>query len=921
MNDHIINSAGIQYVRDHLAHFPRPDLDAKRALRDWASNRGITLDPDQVDVVTLHYRPDGAQGYQAVITQRMSLTQALLGKWQGESDNDFFGSLFGAPWAGHFPAGPLKIVNRLPQQPVVDNSAAYGVFNGVFQRTQPARFDPSTYIKLPIEELQRFIDDSDFHAYYTQNLDIYWRVHAGSHRLSCKLAFIAACNKQVAEGSLSDAARKLAWRAAGLMPRGRGIRLSTLTVYGYASTDLLYMNDARSDLTLLYIPGNSSPLLEFASEVALKDWFGEQCKDPVKRQALKQHFNLADLPDGLDFSGLETALSGLGDYPAIHRLSSNRPGFTTDGRWSPRDYVNYRPGKYNPKLTGDLFEALTQRQKERSYADADFIITSNSELTKAKWRGYLNSALNLLMPLTFVVPELAPLLALGGVAQLSLGLDQAINGKTSQEKAEAVSDIAYGLFNASPLAVGAVAKGSGLLRFEIEGFVPPSRINDQWGYPLSPMNAPRLPEVEAAQFFHFSETIEPLDAIAPFERPVTRKTRYDGQPDHLQALTVLSDGEVKELNLIYDVDLDLFFDSRDVNEVDPPHYRATVGTPFVDSIDPATHLATNASRTATLRTLGVDLPLPAQIPVPVRGLQPIPKTLSSLWIGDKAISEKLIENLGNNVKLLKNSGYEYRLFLSNNNPTVYAENVSQLSRKAPDLVVLPLEEQPFFNAFKQSRYFEQYQAAVDGNGGVATNFSSASDVLRYPMLHHEGGLYMDVDDEVLTPGSGRFGCIGFGACAAQPIEQVTLATTEDGLLLQPAMSNQRLGMNQQYNTSMIGSHAGNPTLVAISDEMHARYQTNRDFYQSRPNQAEDPSGFSAYAKRLNRLTGPGLVTDVIDRLLPDLYRLRQFRLLYSMAQTNANHFVDLSAWAEAELELLPLSRFARVGGLHSWTHT
>lgn len=921
MNDHIINSAGTQYVRDHLAHFPRPDLEAGRRMREWASNKGVSLDPDQIDVVTLHYLPDGHHGYQAVITQCVSMTHALLGKWQGESNNDFFGALFGASWAGTFPDGPLRIVEQLPTRGLTDNSSAYLVFNGLFHRTQPARFDTTTYIKLSIESLQRYIDHTDFQASYTATLDTYWNAHRSAHRLCTKLAFIAACNKQVAEGSLSDAARKLAWRAAGLMPQGRGLRLSTLTVYGYASTDLLYMNDARSDLTLLYIPGNSSPLLEFASEVALKDWFGEQCKDPAKRQSLQQHFDLADLPDGLDFSGLTTALAGLGDYPAVHRLSSDRPGFTTDGRWSPRDYVNYRPGKYNPRITGDLFDALTQRQKDRSYNDAKFLITSNSDASKARWRGYLNSALNLLMPLTFVVPELAPLLVLGGVAQLGLGLDQAINGKSSQEKAEAVGDITYGLFNASPLALGAVAKGSGLLRFEFEGFVPPSRINDQWGYPLSPMNAPRLPEVEAAQFFQYAETIEPLDAIEPFDRPVTRKTRYDGKPDHLQSLTVLSDGEVKELNLIYDMDLDLFFDSRDANEIDPPHYRATIGSPFVDSVDPATHLATNESRTATLRILGVDLSLPAQIPVPARAMRPIPKTISSLWVGDKVIAAKLIENLSNNVRLLRNSGYEYRLFLSRANPGVYAENVGQLSRKAPDLVVLPLENQPFFNTFRQSRYFEQYQAAIDGNGGVATNFSSASDVLRYPMLHHEGGLYMDVDDEVLKPGSSQYFCLGLGMCTAQPIEQITLATTEDGLLLHPAMSNQRLGMNYQYNTSMIGSHAGNPTLLAISDEMHARFQTNQDFYQARPNPNEDPSGFSVYAKRLNRLTGPGLVTDVIDRRLPDLYRLRQFRLLHAMAQTNANHFVTLSALSEAELELLPLSRFAKVGGTHSWTNT
>lgn len=83
------------------------------------------------------------------------------------------------------------------------------------------------------------------------------------------------------------------------------------------------------------MPGNSSPLLEFASENLLKDWVGDQCKDPARREALKQHFRLADRPQGLDFSGLDTALEGLGDYPGRHRLPPEHGYFNDDGVWPP----------------------------------------------------------------------------------------------------------------------------------------------------------------------------------------------------------------------------------------------------------------------------------------------------------------------------------------------------------------------------------------------------------------------------------------------------------------------------------------------------------------------------------------------------------------------------------------------------------
>lgn len=918
-----INTTGVQYVREHLANFPRPDREATRAIRDWAATHNLTLDPDQVDVVTLHYHPDGSYGYQAVIISRMSLTQAVLSNWQGESSNDLFGALFSAPWAGTFPDGPVRIVERLPAPELIQYGAPFQVFNGLFRRTEPARYDHSTHLQIPAEGFQRFIEQLDFHSRYKSLLDSYWRDHLEGHRMSAKLGFVAACNKQVGEGSLSDAARKLAWQAAGLMPRGSRLRLSTLSIYGYAATDLLYINDADSDLTLLYMPGNSSPLLEFASAVQLKDWVGRQCQDPLKRQALKQHFNLADAPDGLDFSGLDTAFAGLGEYPAVHRLSSNRPGFTTDGRWSPRDYVNYRPKKYNPRLTGDVFQALAERQQQRSYADADFIITSNSEVTKAKWRGYLTSALNLLTPLAFVVPGLAPLLAIGGIAQLGLGLDQAINGKTLQDKADGVGNIAYGLFNATPLVVEGLAKGSALFRVKSDGFVLPSRVNDQLGYPLSPVEPPRLPEVDVAPYFHRPERIAPLEnGSATVASSVRRYPRYTGEPDHLAGYFVPHPDYVVELDLVYDMEFDLFLETDGLNNVDPTYYEAQADSDALVPTDPYARAVTDQMRSSTLRALGIDLPLPVELPVPTRGARPIPKTISALWVGDKAISAELVENLAKNAKQLKNSQYQYRLFLSRSNPSVYEQNLRQLQAKAPRLTVLPLEEQAFFRAFEQSKYFDQYQAALDGNGGVATNYASASDVLRYPMLHHEGGLYIDVDDELLAPGSNRSGCIGWlTPCGAQGVDEVELAATEDGLLLHPAMSNEKLSMDQQYNSSMIGSHPGNPTLVAISEEMHGRYQAEPDFYQSRPDKDDDPAGLYAYASRLNRLTGPGMLTAVVDRLLPDLYRLRQLRNLYAIPRTKSWLYVDLQAWGAVERELLPLDRFAKVGGQHSWAHT
>ncbi|MNM41149.1 Dermonecrotic toxin [compost metagenome] len=899
-----INAAGVQYVRDHLSNIPRPDREARRAIQQWLAQHGNNLDPDQIDVVTLHYRADGPDGYLASITQCLSLTQALLGNWQGESENNVFDALLSHPWAGTFPDRPISIVETLPAPGFNHYGTAFDVFNGLFLRVEPQRYDASTLIQIPAEDFQRFIEALDFHAPFKATLDNYWHDHFDSYRLSSKLNFIAACNKQVAEGSLGDEARKLVWRAADLLPRGR-IRLSTLSIYGYAATDLLYMNDADSDLTVLYIPGNSAPLLQFSTEIAMKDWIGQQCKDPARRQALKQHFRLADGPQGLDFSGLDTALEGLADYPNTHRLPPEHGYFNDDGVWPPRTYVNYRPGKYNPRITGDMFQALAERQRQRSYDDADFIITRDSDVTKARWRGYLITTLNLLAALTFVVPGLAPLLALGGIAQLGLGVDQAINGKTLHDQQDGITNITWGLFNAVPLAFHGLSRSTAIFEVKNDAFVAPSRINDQIGYPLSPVSPPRLPEIDAAQYFHIHEPIAPLpEADQAIASSVIRMPRYDGTPDNLDASI-----DTYSARMVYDMARDVFICEQDLNEVNPVGYIAREGNRDLQVV-PAAREVTDTMRTRSLRALGVDLPLPVELPViPAEDSTAIPRQISCLWVGDKLLSAPLLANLASNATRLTDSEYTLRLFLSNATPAAYAENLRLLTEQAPGLQVLPLEDQAFFQAFRESPYHSQYLAALDGNGGVARNFSSASDVLRYPMLHHEGGLYMDVDDMLLTADQG------------EAIDAVALLTPQDGLLLPPPMSNEKMSMNCLYNTSLIGSHAGNPTLEAISAVMHERFQANPEFYDSKPSLSEDPQGFYRYASQLSRMTGPALLTEVVDQRLPSLRTLRQVMNLCTLPRRNAWQFVNLDSYQEALRNLLPLNRFAEVGSNNSWVTT
>ncbi|HKS12800.1 MAG TPA: DUF6543 domain-containing protein [Pseudomonas sp.] len=919
-------SDNLHWVRAALANFPRPDRRARDVLEQWLGTQGVTLAPDEIDVVTLHYQleplGEGRAHYRerAVITGKQTLVEALLGNWQGEPAEGYGGFHYGN-WAGTPPRGELTLVDRLEPPDAFHNGPNYLVYNGLYRHTQPARYDADTHIALRAEAVQTFIWSLHFHNLYKGELDRYWQDRATAYQHAAKINFIAACNKQVLEGSLSEHARQLAWQIAGLVPHARWqdaglaasphprVQARMLNVYGYAATALLCIQDNHSGLTLLYIPGNSSPLHPFESESAMKQWVARQCQAHATRDALRDCFSPADWPDGLDFSGLETALTGLGLYPKAHHPPVNQSGFATSGTWDPQEMVNYRPEHYSPVIQGDPFEALTERQRLRSYADADTLITSNQQIDKARWRTYLSLATTLLLPVALVMPELGPLLLAGGLTQFGLGLDQAINGKTLHDKVQGVENQVYGLLNALPLAVGTLASGSALFVYRQPGFVPFARLAR--GLSETPLVEPPIGLEPVRSAFR------PVEEVArfPAQAPAYLVTRIDaGLYPRFNAL-IAESPDAGRVAVHYELGSDSFIRGTDLGSADVPRFIAPQqGGSGLVRLDNPSRLVSDAQRMESLRRLGIQVDLPVDFaPYQTLARTPIPRRLFSIWVGNREIGAPFLDALAHNSRAMEGADHEYQLFLSRQQPAVYARNHALLTAHAPRIMVLPLEDQPAFASFARSRYFAQYQAALDGNGGLARNCSSAADILRVRLLHADGGLYMDADDRLVLPAAP--------GPTSPLLTRFTLTTTHDGLVLAPPVSNDRLGMYLKYNTSMMGSHAGNPTLDAISDEMLQRYADDPGFYQHRPDPRLEPTAFEDYARRLNRLTGPGVVNDVIDQRLPWLRQLRELCVLMVAPVLDVTKVVRLNQLVQALQEQAPLDQLIEMGQANSWTVT
>ncbi|WP_181128599.1 dermonecrotic toxin domain-containing protein [Pseudomonas capeferrum] len=898
-------------IREALKDFPRPDTQAQALLEDWLRQRNVTLNPRDIDVVTLHYQSEvlgeGRSHYRenAVVTQKMNLVEALLGNWQGEPASGYGGFHFG-DWAGLAPTQAVRLVNRLEPADASSNASPYLTFNGLYRRVQPVEYGPATRLDIRAEEFQGFIWGLHFHHQFKQALDTYWQNGLAQYQRALKIGFIAACNKQVREGSLSDQGRRIAWLAAGLIPDGeRWVKASSLNVYGYTTTSILCLKRVGSDYLLLYIPGNASPIHEFANESDMKHWFAVQCQDPARRDALLQHFTPGDRPDGLDYSGARTALTGLGLFPKPHRFSVQHEGFATSGVWDPKFIVNYKADEYSPAITDDLFEYLALRHKQRSYEDADGQIVTNHHIDKLKWSSYLTVATGILLPLVVAVPELTPLLVIGGLAQFSLGLDQAINGRSLEEKAQSLEMQTFGLLNAIPVAGTAARESFSVFCYRKPGFFTPLKLREFLEGPSAgtvPITDIELLPAQAA-FRDDQQLSSDLTSLV---------VRIDENLLHRFAAWFTDEAGLVSEWVEYEMGSDSFIKLKDVKLEDPTRWIVNPGnTTSLTRLEDSTRTVTDEQRMATLRAIGIQVELPIDFAFySALARTPIPRIISNLWVGNLNIDEEFLEALEHNARALEQTDYQYQLFLSRQDPSVYQRNLSVLRARAPRLTVLPLEDEAFYQDFAQSPYFAQYQAALVGDGGRGTHFASASDILRYRLLNHFGGLYLDADDRLLlstSPGS-----------SVPPLARRELSTTADGLVLAPPVSNDQMGMYIKFNSSSIGSHPDNPTLDAISEEIRNRYRLDPGFYAARDDLDGNPVKHDAYARRLNQLTGPGMLNDVIDRRLPWLRQLREVCNLLVCPLHDVHSVINLRMFIQTLREHVPLDQVAKMGQAHSW---
>ncbi|MGH8036975.1 MAG: dermonecrotic toxin domain-containing protein [Stenotrophomonas sp.] len=299
------------------------------------------------------------------------------------------------------------------------------------QKTEATEIGPDQFLTIARE--------LDLQGTYLAALADFWTQQRREVEHAVRGSYLFSAWQQYGDGSLSDRGLQLALMAGGDTVNatgghgddpamGPGIRAGWLEVYGIAST-ILQIQDTQGPETILYYPNEQNRFYEFAHPQEMVTWLRGQTATDAGCAWIEPAFDLADLQDGWFYSGVQSVL-GLAHGEQFPVEGTSRP------------------------IEGNrLVSALVTRLQARTESDARVLMTSNWQSFRHHWLARMQR-FNVVAGLASVVlPPLLPVVAVGTVAELGLGAEQAIDGRTEAERSAGARSVAGAAIGLAPLAV------------------------------------------------------------------------------------------------------------------------------------------------------------------------------------------------------------------------------------------------------------------------------------------------------------------------------------------------------------------------------------------------------------------------------------------------------------------------------------
>ncbi|KPB87438.1 Uncharacterized protein AC504_2708 [Pseudomonas syringae pv. maculicola] len=284
----------------------------------------------------------------------------------------------------------------------------------------------------------------DFSSLYTRRMERFWSSHSENFCILAKAHYLVAAGNCLRKGQLSpddfkhvtrfvvtDPSQPATLKALRDSPLVTpGLSVHTLDINGVKTYDMLriVIADGRE---VIYRPDAEQPFQVFENERALYNWLKGQFASEQAGKALTGNFlrgEAARTQDGVRFArGVSELLAH--DWRADVRLINQS----------------------RAPIVGDPFIHMRDIARQVMTADAHQLLTSNADLRKQMWIGYLSAFMQAFGGLAALGWPIALTLVGAGLANTGLNIDQAVNGKTPAQRRAgvlgAIINTLYLLFN------------------------------------------------------------------------------------------------------------------------------------------------------------------------------------------------------------------------------------------------------------------------------------------------------------------------------------------------------------------------------------------------------------------------------------------------------------------------------------------
>jgi hypothetical protein len=305
-----------------------------------------------------------------------------------------------------------------------DNADLLDLYGGFYTAGPNAtNFNETNEVRLHGNDVLKSFWAIDFSTLYTDRLTAFWHDSGTDFRTLAKCNFLIKAVQARDKRQLSDEDFRfvtnevfgpISWPVSLqlLQAEHHGTDSTrTLDVAGYVSTDILRFV-APKGRQIVYLPGDIDAFQVLETATDMHYWMLQRMNKEEARQAFMSHFSLADR---------QSIAENITDL--MNRLVST---------WGKYDH--HLINQENQVIRGDAFSWLRDSTEAAMFAEAALTLTSNGDLRKKLWIGYLSAGVKVLGPMAVVGwPVALPVIG-ASLANMGLNIDQAVNGKTAAER-------------------------------------------------------------------------------------------------------------------------------------------------------------------------------------------------------------------------------------------------------------------------------------------------------------------------------------------------------------------------------------------------------------------------------------------------------------------------------------------------------